>query len=166
MSSMMTMTMTAAVGMRTEALARARSLVRICSTFSSSSASSSSASSSSVSASASASAGLAAATSSTGGGGGGGAEAAGSRLQTLRSRLEQEDKDLAEFLSTSNGPGDGEDTGAWSQRMNEYAVPAAPLRAKARKPSWLKRPGLPGGERYAEVKQVRRFPSRQKSNSL
>lgn len=34
-----------------------------------------------------------------------------------------------------------------------YAVPAPRLKDKVRKPLWMKRPALPGGDRYAEVKR-------------
>lgn len=60
---------------------------------------------------------------------------AGSRLEQLRQKLSEEDRQLEEFIGTS------------------YQVRAPALKEKQGKPSWIKRPNLPGGERYAEIKK-------------
>jgi len=59
-------------------------------------------------------------------GGGGGA------LARLRARLAEEDAELERFA---------------------YAVDAPPMRSRTKKPSWLTRPPVPGGAKYAEIKQ-------------
>lgn len=68
------------------------------------------------------------------------AAAASPALESFRERLAA-GPDFNKFINGSTLGKDG------------YSVDAPPLKARQPKPEWMKRPALPGGERYTEIKQ-------------